>query len=266
MGTMPHIEHPSDGSGSFARRLALYAAAGAAPCAAGLIHWAAVPVRYDSELSWVQIVGTVCLWTAACVTGLLARRLRRAGRGDWAVVALGAGVLTFCAWRELELDAIFFKVHLFSIAYLFKPADDVPTAVKIGLGIPAVLILLGVGWWLWRHRRAIRAHLKPVLRNRFVWVLVAGGVTLVVAQVLDRADSWERRFGLVLPGAHAPEKRRLRNVEELLELAGAVWMLCAAYELRVNLLRRRDSRGSAGEPAGGRTGASDATGDEPSGA
>ncbi|MBS3734420.1 MAG: hypothetical protein KGY99_05785 [Phycisphaerae bacterium] len=197
-----------------------------------------MPVAYDSELSWAQLAADVCLCVAAGITLLLALRLRRVGREAWTVVAVGVGMLAFLAWREVELDGVLFDVHMFSFAYLLKSEQEVSLTVKLGLGIPGLLIAAGAAWWLWTHRRPIARHLGSVLRNPFVVLPVAAVVMFLVAQSLDRASSWERNFGIVLPGADEPDKRRLRNLEEILELVGAVWCLCGAIELRVNLLAR----------------------------
>ncbi len=193
-------------------------------------------MAYDSESSWVQILTDAVLLVAATVSALPAWKLRGRGRDEWTVVALGTGMISYLAWREIEPDDLLCGVHLFSFAYLLKPDEKVPLSLKLTLGITGGLIVALICWWLVRYRREILRNLRSVLRGRWPVVLAIAAVLAITAQVLDRAESVERNFGLTLPGTHAPNKRGLRNVEEILELAAALLILCAVIESRFDLM------------------------------
>lgn len=214
----------------------MYLAAAALLSAAALVHWAAKPVAYDSESSWVQLLTDAVLLVAVLTSALLAWRMRSRGRDEWTVVAMGTGATAFLAWREIEPDNLLCGVHLFSFAYVLKPDEKVPLPVKLALGVIGGLIIVAVCWWLVRRRREILRNLLPLLRGRWPVVLATAAVLGITAQVLDRAESVERNFGVTLPGTRAPDKRGLRNVEEMLELASALLILCAVIESRFDLL------------------------------
>ncbi len=204
--------------------------------AAASVQCACKSVVFDDELSWVQLLQDTCYAAGLVIAILAACRLRRLGRGEWTVVATVAFLMFFLLMREAEPDEqIFGLPHIFSLNYLFK--RKIPLWAKLGAGIPAITILTFAAWWTWRHRVLIRAHFKPVIRRRWFVLLIAAAVLLGASQFIDRAESWSRRFGLVLPGLYEHEKQSLRNVEEIGELVGAMLVAFSMVELRINLLR-----------------------------
>jgi len=231
----------TEGQGTSAnRRTVLYLAISLAVGAVAVVHWTFVPVTFDDELSWVQLAQDAAYAIGLVLAILTARRLKSSGRDEWTVVALVAAGMFYCFWREAEMEEQFFHLpHMFSIAYLLKPEHKVPLWAKLTAGIPAITLMVLGAWWTWRRRRELKSNLRAVLRRRWFVVLIIAGVLLGAAQFIDRADSWRRRFGLNLPGIQEPQKRSLRNVEEIAELAGAVLVLCAMIEMRINLLARR---------------------------
>ncbi|MHC4982262.1 MAG: hypothetical protein ACYTF6_03725 [Planctomycetota bacterium] len=226
----------ADRPGGGASRAAAYFALAMTAGAAATVHWSLEPVVFDSELSWVQIAQGASYAAALVVAILTARRLRRRRRGEWAVVTLVAFLMFSLLLRETEPESQLFGLpHMFSFNYFFKP--EMTVRVKLAVGIPAILMIVVAAWWTVAHRVVIKEHLPSVVRRRWLAILVAGGCLLAVSQFVDRAASWQRHFGLELPGLYEREKRRLRNVEEIVELVGAMLVMFSIVELRIGLLR-----------------------------